>query len=92
MFESGRSGFIYGHRIVNLDGKTNVAALRATLDHRFVRWLGQQHIDVIFANRVYLDHLDRQHEPWASRYQVEQDPRVPNHIWLVARGSACAPV
>ena len=91
MFESGRSGFRYGMRIVNLDGKTNAAALQATVDHRLIRWVIDHHIDVVFANRGYLTHLDQRHEPWRQHYRVVDDPRVANHVWLVANDTACTP-
>jgi hypothetical protein len=91
MFESGRSGFAYGSRIVNLDGKTNASALRATTDHRLVRWLEDHHVDVIFTNRVYLQRMDRRQDPWRERYRVVDDPRLTDYVWLVAKTSSCAP-
>jgi hypothetical protein len=91
MFESGRSGFVYGSRVVNLDGKTNAAALRATTDHRLVDWLGQHHVDLIFTNRVYLQRMDVQRQPWRERYRVVDDPHLTDYVWLVANTSSCTP-
>ena len=64
MAESGRLGFLYPRRVVNLDGKMNVEALHALLAGRLDRYIRSAHLDYIMLHNEDVEYFDRTIPSW----------------------------
>jgi hypothetical protein len=89
MVESGRTGFS-DPRVVNLDGKMSVAALRAFLDHRWLDYWNEAGVDVVYVRPFLITaYLDRQYPQWRQEFTTVPDQQVGNEVYLVRPGTAC---
>jgi hypothetical protein len=90
MFESGRAGYAFPNRVVNLDGKVNVAALDAMRHHHLDRYLRGANIDLLYMRPRLIDPpLTRQLPHWTREFSMHQDPYA-DWVFLVRTDSVCA--
>lgn len=89
MAESGRTGYAFPTRIVNLDGKVNVDALEAIADGRHVDYLDESGIRVVYLRYLgfSLDEIDAQ---LGGRFDLHTDPHNPAAVIGVRKGFDCA--
>ena len=90
MFESGRTGFVYGARIVNLDGKVDLPALHAILRHRLPDYIDSSRLDVILARNSIFATLTQESPSWTQEFQFAADSYSPITSWALRRGTPCA--
>jgi len=69
MTESGRFGFLYPDRVVNLDGKVNVEALKALRSGTLDRYLQSAGFDLIMLHDFDVDYFDRRFPAWRDSYR-----------------------
>jgi hypothetical protein len=72
MFESGRAGYVFAGRVENLDGKVNVAGLRAIEQGTFLQYLESADLDILVFRDYYVPWLDSTYPEWRSAF-VPQD-------------------
>jgi hypothetical protein len=66
--ESGRMGFLYPDRVVNLDGKMRVDALHALRDGSFARFVKSADLDFIILHGFDVEFFDRVAPGWSDGY------------------------
>lgn len=69
MLESGRIGFLYPTRVVNLDGKMNVDALKAIRAGTLGDYIDQQAFDLVMLHDFDVQWLDQRFPTWRRRYE-----------------------
>jgi hypothetical protein len=69
MAESGRLGFLYPTRVVNLDGKMNVEALHALLAGRLGGYIQSANLDYIMLHDEDVDYFDRTIADWRKHWR-----------------------
>ncbi len=69
MAESGRLGFLYPTRVVNLDGKMNVEALHALLSGRLDRYIQSADLDYIMLHDEDVEYFDRTIPAWRKEWR-----------------------
>ncbi len=69
MAESGRLGFLYPTRVVNLDGKMNVEALRALLAGTLDRYIQSAKLDYIMLHDEDVEYFDRTIPAWRQNWR-----------------------
>ena len=69
MAESGRLGFLYPTRVVNLDGKMNVEALRALLAGTLDRYIQSAHLDYIMLHDEDVAYFDKTIPAWRENWR-----------------------
>ena len=69
MAESGRLGFLYPTRVVNLDGKMNVEALRALLAGTLDRYIQSAHLDYIMLHDEDVAYFDKTIPAWRKNWR-----------------------
>ncbi|MDB4426485.1 hypothetical protein N9151_00675 [bacterium] len=80
MLESGRLGFALPN-VINLDGKTNVAALNAHSEQRFLDYLLESDIDLMCFRTYHLDFLDSDYPKWVEHFQLIETLPSELHIY-----------
>lgn len=73
MFESGRLGFLYPTRVVNLDGKMNVDALRAVLSGTLESYLQTANLDYVMLHPGDVDYFDKTLPDWRKSWRKAPD-------------------
>lgn len=71
MTESGRLGFLYPTRVVNLDGKMNVEALHALLAGTLDRYIQSAKLDVIMLHDNDVDYFDQTIPGWRKFWRAD---------------------
>jgi len=69
MAESGRLGFLYPTRVVNLDGKMNVEALRALLAGTLDRYIQSANLDYIMLHDEDVAYFDKTIPAWRKNWR-----------------------
>lgn len=69
MAESGRLGFLYPTRVVNLDGKMNVEALKAVKAGTLGSYIASAHLDYLMLHDEDVEYLDRTVRGWRDRWR-----------------------
>ena len=69
MAESGRLGFLYPTRVVNLDGKMNVEALRALLAGTLDRYIQSANLDYIMLHDEDVEYFDKTIPAWRKNWR-----------------------
>jgi hypothetical protein len=69
MAESGRLGFLYPTRVVNLDGKMNVEALHALLAGTLDRYIQSANLDYIMLHNEDVEYFDRTIPAWRKYWR-----------------------
>jgi hypothetical protein len=69
MFESGRLAFLYPTRVVNLDGKMNVEALRAVLSGTLERYLKSANLDYVMLHDEDVEYFDKSVPAWRTSWR-----------------------
>lgn len=69
MLESGRIGFLYPTRVMNLDGKMNVDALKAIRAGTLGEYIDQQAFDLVMLHDFDVKWLDERFATWRRRYE-----------------------
>jgi hypothetical protein len=69
MAESGRLGFLYPTRIVNLDGKMNVEALHALLAGRLDSYIQSANLDYIMLHDEDVEYFDKTIPAWRKNWR-----------------------
>jgi hypothetical protein len=69
MAESGRLGFLYPTRVVNLDGKMNVEALHALLAGRLGSYIQSANLDYIMLHDDDVEYFDRTIADWRKHWR-----------------------
>ena len=69
MAESGRLGFLYPTRVVNLDGKMNVEALHAQLAGTLDRYIQSANLDYIMLHEEDVAYFDRTMPTWRQNWR-----------------------
>ena len=69
MFESGRLGFLYPTRVVNLDGKMNVEALRAVRSGTLDRYIQSANLDYVMLHDEDVDYFDKTIPAWRKSWR-----------------------
>jgi len=67
--ESGRIGFLYPDRVVNLDGKMRIDALAALRGGRFARFVQSAGLDFIILHGFDVDFFDKAAPGWRDGYE-----------------------
>ena len=70
MAESGRLGFLYPTRVVNLDGKMNVEALRAVLSGTLDRYIQSANLDYLMLHDEDIDYFDKTIPAWRKSWRA----------------------
>jgi len=73
MFESGRLGFLYPTRVVNLDGKMNVDALRAVRSGTLDRYIQSLNLDYVMLHNEDVDYFDKTIPAWRKSWRKAPD-------------------
>jgi hypothetical protein len=73
MFESGRLGFLYPTRVVNLDGKMSVEALRAVLSGTLDRYLQSANLDYVMLHDEDVEYFDQTIPAWRKSRRKAPD-------------------
>ena len=83
VFESGRAGYLLPGRVVNLDGKVNLPALRAIASRRFLDYLDRAGIDVVYCRPECTRWMEKGQPSWRETWRDEgrPDPGVPEHLY-----------
>jgi hypothetical protein len=68
MMESGRTAFLYPDRVINLDGKVNVEALRAMRTGTLLDYIRNSNYDVILLNDYDERYFDQKYTAWRELY------------------------
>lgn len=71
--ESGRIGFLYPDRVVNLDGKMRVDALDALRQGRFARFVQSAGFDFIVLHGFDIEFFDKVAPGWRDGYERGED-------------------
>jgi len=71
MFESGRAAYAFPGRVINLDGKTNLAALRAIQQGEFLQYLERSDLDVLVFRAYFEPWLDAAYPAWRTVFVPE---------------------
>lgn len=71
--ESGRIGFLYPDRVVNLDGKMRVDALDALRHARFARFVQSAGLDFIILHDFDISFFDKVAPGWSEGYERGED-------------------
>jgi hypothetical protein len=71
--ESGRLGFLYPTRIVNLDGKARVDALRAMQDRAMAEVIRKADLDYLLVRDYYVDFYDKTAPGWRDTFKKVDD-------------------
>jgi hypothetical protein len=69
MTESGRLGFLYPTRVVNLDGKMNVEALQALLAGRLGSYIQSANLDYIMLHAEDVGYFDQTIPEWRKHWR-----------------------
>jgi hypothetical protein len=69
MAESGRLGFLYPTRVVNLDGKMNVDALRAVLSDTLDSYIRSANLDYLMLHDEDVAYFDRTIPAWRKDWR-----------------------
>ena len=69
MAESGRLGFLYPDRVVNLDGKVNVDALKALRMGKLDRYIQSVDLDFIMLHDFDVAYFDKSFPAWRDSYR-----------------------
>jgi hypothetical protein len=69
MAESGRIAFLYPTRVVNLDGKMNVEALRAVLSGTLDRYIQSANLDYLMLHIEDVGYFDKTMPTWRNSWQ-----------------------
>ncbi|MBS0547087.1 MAG: hypothetical protein JSR24_05015 [Proteobacteria bacterium] len=69
MTESGRLGFLYPTRVVNLDGKMNVDALKAVKAGTLGSYIDSAHLDYLMLHDEDVEYLDKTVRGWRDRWR-----------------------
>lgn len=67
--ESGRLGFLYPTRVVNLDGKMNVEALHALLAGTLDRYIQSANLDYIMLHDEDVEYFDKTIPAWRKNWR-----------------------
>jgi hypothetical protein len=67
--ESGRLGFLYPTRIVNLDGKARVDALRAMQERTMAEVIKKADLDYLLVRDYYVDFYDKTAPGWRDTFK-----------------------
>jgi len=67
--ESGRLGFLYPERVVNLDGKVNVDALHALLAGRLDRYIRSADLDYVMLHDEDIAFFDTRYPSWRDAFR-----------------------
>ena len=70
MAESGRLGFLYPARVVNLDGKMNVEALHALLSGTLDRYIQSANLDYIMLHDEDVAYFDKTIPAWRRNWRA----------------------
>ena len=81
--ESGRMGFLYPDRVVNLDGKMRADALRALTDGSFAQFLQSADLDFIILHDFDVAFFDRMVPGWRDGYV--RRGTLPTDFYIFAR-------
>jgi len=83
VFESGRAGYLLPEQVVNLDGKVNLAALRAIVSGTFLDYLGRAGVDVVYCRPECTQWLAKEYPAWRETWRDEgrHDPSAPEHLY-----------
>ncbi len=73
MFESGRLGFLYPTRVVNLDGKMNVEALRAVRSGTLEPYMQSANLDYVMLHDEDVDYFDKTIPAWRKSWRKIPD-------------------
>ena len=73
MFESGRLGFLYPTRVVNLDGKMNVEALKAVRSGTLERYLRSANLDYVMLHNEDVEYFDKTLPAWRKAWRKAPD-------------------
>jgi hypothetical protein len=76
--ESGRIGFLYPDRVVNLDGKMRVDALDALRHDRFARFVQSAGLDFIVLHGFDIEFFDKVAPGWRDGY--ERDDKLASFV------------
>ena len=68
MMESGRLGYLFPDRVVNLDGKMNTEALAALRANRLIDYLRTQKFDHLLLYGYDVSYFDRAFPTWRELY------------------------
>lgn len=71
--ESGRIGFLYPDRVVNLDGKMRVDALHALRDGSFARFVHSAELDFIVLHGFDVRFFNKVAPGWSDGYVRVED-------------------
>jgi hypothetical protein len=71
--ESGRIGFLYPDRVVNLDGKMQVDALDALRNGGFARFVQSAGLDFIVLHGFDIEFFDKVAPGWRDGYERRED-------------------
>jgi hypothetical protein len=98
MFESGRAGYLFPERVVNLDGKVNLDVLEATAAGKFLEYLDRDHVDALYCRPECLRWLKDDFRTLGGTYRDEGtlDGLTPEHLYrrearTVAGGRGAVP-
>lgn len=69
MAESGRLGFLYPTRVVNLDGKMNVDALKAVKTGTLGSYIDSAHLDYLMLHDEDVEYLDKTVAGWRKSWR-----------------------
>jgi hypothetical protein len=67
--ESGRIGFLFPTRVVNLDGKMRLDALRAVRTHSMASFIAAADLDTLMMRDFYVEAYDRAYPGWRQGYE-----------------------
>lgn len=69
VMESGRLGFLFPDRVVNLDGKMNSEALSALVQGRFVHYLREANLDYLMLRDYDVEFFDERMNGWRQLFE-----------------------
>lgn len=67
--ESGRLGFLYPNRVVNMDGKMRIDALRAMQTRTLDKFIARADLDYIFLTDFYVEFFDKMSPAWRDNFK-----------------------
>ena len=74
MFESGRAGYRFPGQVLNLDGKSNLSALRSILENDFLNYLERDEVQVLLFREYHRDWLDQNYPDWWQSFENREAP------------------
>jgi hypothetical protein len=87
MFESGRTGYVFPDRILNLDGKVNSDALRAQQRHALLPYLREEDVDVLYLRKPTLS--SDFYALFSADFRLVPDDGTGDAVFGVRRGTNC---